>query len=142
MPIAVHALPVALAEGAERTWDDDEGGAPLRCCLRDSRPGERVALVSVVPSGPRGAYAETGPVFLHADGCAGPGSSEYPRDWLSRRQVLRAYDEGGTIIGGELVEAGEDHVAAAERLLADPAVAFLHTRNVVHGCYMLTVRRS
>jgi len=55
MPITVHALPVALADGAERTWDDDEGGAPLRCCLRDSRPGERVALVSVTPPGPRGA---------------------------------------------------------------------------------------
>lgn len=69
MPITVHALPVALADDAERTWDDDESGAPLRCCLRDSRPGERVALVSVAPPGPRGAYAETGPVSTHADGC-------------------------------------------------------------------------
>lgn len=142
MPIAVHALPAVLADGAERIWDDAEGGAPLRCCLRDSRPGERVALVSVAPPGPRGAYAEIGPVFLHAHGCAGPSSEDYPPDWLLRRQVLRAYNEGGSIIGGDLVEAGADHVAAAERLFADPTVAFLHTRNVVHGCYMLTIRRS
>lgn len=86
--------------------------------------------------------AETGPVFLHADGCAGPGSVEYPQDWSLRRQVPRAYDEGGAISGGDVVEAGDDHVAAAERLLADPAVAFIHTRNVVPGCYMLTIQRS
>ena len=142
MPITVRALPVALSEGAERIWLDTEGGAPLRCCLRDSRPGERVALVSVTPPGPRGPCAETGPVFLHADSCTGPSSEEYPPDWMLRRQVLRSYDEGGSIIGGTLVEAGDDHVAAAERLLADPSVAFLQTRNVVHGCYMLTIRRS
>ncbi|MGW2715123.1 DUF1203 domain-containing protein, partial [Streptomyces sp. NPDC001356] len=28
---------------------DEEGGAPLRCCLRHSVPGERIALVSYAP---------------------------------------------------------------------------------------------
>lgn len=84
--------------------------AALRCTVAcgDSHPGERVALVSVAPPGPGGAYAETGPVFLHAGGCPGPCSWEYPQDWLLRPQVLRAYDDGGAIIGGELVGAGED----------------------------------
>ena len=30
-------------------FTDDEGGAPLRCCLRRSEPGERIALVSYAP---------------------------------------------------------------------------------------------
>ncbi len=28
---------------------DAEGGAPLRCCLRPSQPGEQIALVSYAP---------------------------------------------------------------------------------------------
>jgi hypothetical protein len=133
-------LSAALAASATRVWTDDAGGAPLRCCLRDSRPGERVALVAVTPEGPRGAYRETGPVFVHAEGCAGPQSHGYPDDWRRRTQVFRAYDHRGAIIGGEVVPAGTGQEEVAARLLANQDVAFLQTRNVVHGCYMLTIR--
>ena len=37
---------------------------------------------------------------------------------------------------------GSGQEEAAARLLADPDVAFLQTRNVVFGCYMLTIRRN
>jgi len=134
-------LPAALAAHATRTWLDEESGAPLRCCLRDSRPGERVALVAATPPGPEGAYRETGPVFLHADGCADPTDAGYPHDWRRRTQVFRAYDRSGAIVGGEVVRPGSGQEEAAARLLADPDVAFLQTRNVVFGCYMLTIRR-
>ena len=142
MPITIDALPVSLAQSAVRVWVDEEGGAPLRCCLRDSCRGERVALVSVTPPGPVGAYQESGPVFMHADGCGGANSRTYPDDFRRRPQVFRAYDARGSIMGGELADAGNDQEAVAERLLADPAVAFLHTRNVIHGCYMLMIRRA
>jgi len=61
---------------------------------------------------------------------------------VADHQVFRAYNARGSIMGGELVDAGNDQEAVAERLLADPAVAFLHTRNVIHGCYMLMIRRA
>ncbi|HZG89796.1 MAG TPA: DUF1203 domain-containing protein, partial [Pseudonocardia sp.] len=120
----------------------DLHGVPLRCCLRDSRVGERVALVAVVPPGPRGAYRETGPVFVHADDCGGPGHRAYPEDWRRRTQVFRAYDAEGRIVGGSVVPAGDGQERAAAELLADPAVAFLHTRNVVHGCYLAMIERA
>lgn len=142
MLLTVTPLPASLAAAATRTWIDDEGGAALRCCLRDSLPGERVALVSVTPPGPFGAYAERGPVFLHADGCAGPGSAGYPEEWRSRPQVFRAYNAAGAIVGGEVVPPANGQEAAAERLLDRPDVEFLHTRNIVYGCYMLTLRRG
>jgi hypothetical protein len=129
-----------VATSATKTWTDDEGGAPLRCCLRDSQPGERIALVAATPDGPQGAYRETGPVFVHADGCSGPESAGYPEDWRRRTQVFRAYDHTGAIIGGEVVQPGTGQEEVAARLLAEPDVAFLQTRNVVHGCYMLTIR--
>jgi Protein of unknown function (DUF1203) len=121
---------------------DREGGAPLRCCLRDSLPGERIALVAVTPDGPRGAYRETGPVFVHADPCPGPREPGYPEDWRRRTQVFRAYDATGSIVGGAVVPSGQGQEEAARELLRDPSVAFLQTRNVVFGCYMLTIRRG
>lgn len=140
MTFTVIPLPASLADHADVVRVDAEGGAPLRCCLRDSRPGERIALVLVTPPGPTGAYAESGPVYLHADGCDGPADSGYPEEFRARPQVFRAYGHDGTILGGELVRPGDDQDAVAERLLADEAVAFVQTRNVVHGCYMLTLR--
>ena len=47
----------------------------------------------------------------------------------------------GSIVGGHVVSAGTGQEEAAARLFADPDVAFLQTRNVIHGCYMLTIRR-
>ena len=135
-------LPAACAADAALTFVDEDGGRPLRCCLRDSRPGEHIALVSVTPNGPQGAYRETGPVFLHADGCAGPADRGYPEEFRRRTQVFRAYDAAGAIVGGTVVQPGTGQEEAAARLLADPEVAFLQTRNVVHGCYMLTIRRN
>ena len=136
-------LPAALAAAATRTFVDQDGGAPLRCCLRDSRAGERIALVAVTPDGPQGAYRETGPVFLHADGCSGPSDhASYPEEFRRRTQVFRAYGHDGAIVGGSVVPPGRGQEAAAAELLADPTIAFLQTRNVVHGCYMLTIRRA
>jgi hypothetical protein len=135
-------LPAALSSGATRTWIDEEGGRPLRCCLRDSRPGERIALVAVTPEGPQGAYRETGPVFLHADGCAGPSDTGYPEQFRRRTQVFRAYDRSGVIVGGTVVQPGTGQEEAAASLLADPDVAFVQTRNLIFGCYMLTIRRE
>ena len=135
-------LPASLAADATRIFTDDEGGAPLRCCLRDSRPGERIALVAVTPRGPQGAYRETGPVFLHADGCAGPTETGYPEEFRRRTQVFRAYNHVGVIVGGEVVRPGTGQEEVAARLLADADVAFVQTRNVVFGCYMLTITRS
>ena len=142
MTLTVSPLPPELAATADRTFVDGSGGTPLRCCLRDSRVGERLALVSVVPPGPVGAYAEHGPVFLHADACPGPAVDGYPEDFRVRDQVLRAYGRNGTIVGGRVVRARSDHMAAAAELLTDPGVAFVQTRNVVHGCYMLTLTRG
>jgi hypothetical protein len=143
LPLVFEPLPrIPLGRGV-RVRVDEEGGAPLRCCLRDSRPGERIALVAVTPEGPRGPYQETGPVFVHADPCPGPRDPGYPEDFRRRPQVFRAYDWAGSIVGGTVVPAGRTgQEEAARRLLDDPRVAFVQTRNVVFGCYMLTIRRA
>ena len=126
---------------------DEEGGAPLRCCLRRSAPGERIALVSYAPlrrwaaeTGVEpGAYDERGPVFVHAEECGGPAAgSGYP--FAGAHRVLRRYSAEGHILGGELVDALDDE--AFDRAFVDPAVVLVHVRAVEYGCFFFEVRRA
>ncbi|MFD8303532.1 DUF1203 domain-containing protein [Streptomyces sp. NPDC059690] len=124
---------------------DDEGGAPLRCCLRRSAPGERIALVSYAPlrrwaarTGARpGAYDEQGPVFIHAEECAGPDLDGHP--FADAHRTLRRYSAEGHILGGELVDAPDDD--AFRKAFDDPAVALVHVRAVEYGCFLYEVGR-
>jgi hypothetical protein len=122
---------------------DTEGGTPLRCCLRESDPGEQMLLISYTPPGTRGAYVERGPVFIHAEPCAGYLTpSRYPPGLSHRLQVVRAYDRDGRIASGVVVNDGEHAVTAIRELLARPNVSLVHMRNVGHGCYNFAVRRD
>ncbi|MEU6252289.1 DUF1203 domain-containing protein [Streptomyces sp. NPDC047043] len=125
---------------------DDEGGAPLRCCLRRTEPGERIALVSYAPlrrwaaetGAEPGAYDEQGPVFIHAEECPGPDGDGYPFDKAHR--TVRRYSADGRILGGELVDAPDD--AAFRNAFDDPSVALVHVRAVEYGCFLYEVRRG
>ncbi|OIJ90262.1 DUF1203 domain-containing protein [Streptomyces colonosanans] len=127
-------------------FTDREGGAPLRCCLRRSAPGERIALVSYAPlrrwaartGAALGAYDEQGPVFLHADECEGPDLRGHP--FSNAHRTVRRYSREGHILGGRLVE--EDFEAAFAEAFADPAVTLVHVRAVEYGCFLYEVRRD
>ena len=120
-----------------------DGGAPLRCCLREARAGERLLLIAYGPPGPAGAYAERGPVFIHAERCAGyPTPGQYPPGLAGRQQVVRAYDAQGRIADGVLAADGRQAAKITAELLARPEVEFVHLRNVGYGCYNFAVRAS
>ncbi|WP_406862477.1 DUF1203 domain-containing protein [Streptomyces sp. HUAS MG47] len=162
------ALPIPPATLAELRRTDDAGrpcvpfaageetaGSPLRCCLRGARAGERIALVSYAPlrrwaaeTGARpGAYDEQGPVFVHAEGCAGPAArpDSYPFDRSGALRTLRRYDAGGRIVGGRLLEIpqepGEGFDKALAEAFAEPDVVLVHVRAVEYGCFQFEVRR-
>jgi hypothetical protein len=120
---------------------DAGGGNPLRCCLRETRPGEHVVPIAYTPPGTAGPYAERGPVFIHASRCDGystPG--QYPPELSHRQQVVRAYDAGGRIADGVLVSDGHQAEAVIRGLLSRPDIALVHLRNVGYGCYNFSVR--
>ena len=123
------------------TTNHEQGGAPLRCCLQEAEVGERVALMAHRPSPVPGAYAEVGPVFVHAGPCAGWTRTGYPSAFRWRRQLLRAYDREGRQVDNVLAEPGEAE-ACIESLLDRPEVAFVHSRNPMAGCFMFTVERT
>lgn len=123
------------------TVQDDEGGRPLRCCLQEASVGARVALIAYRPAAIGGAYAEVGPIFIHADRCPGYDThGEYPPGFRHRQQLLRAYDADGSAVANHITE-GSDAEAAITGLFGRSDVAFLHSRNVLAGCYMFAVSR-
>ena len=145
-------VPEELLTRVRRTGRDDfgnriepqvrEAGLPLRCCLRLSRDGERLLLIAHRPADVGGPYAEVGPVFVHAEDCGGyPGSSTFPPEFRDRLAVLRPYDARGLMLDGRLAQPGQSEQLVHE-LLGDPAVAYVHVRNVVAGCWNFTVRRA
>ncbi|MDX3237246.1 DUF1203 domain-containing protein [Streptomyces sp. ME03-5709C] len=164
----VRALDPAVARQLRATDDaglvprpepDPDGGAPLRCCLRHSTPGELLVLAAYAPlrrwaaatGADPGPYAETGPVFLHAaaEDCPGPPEqSGYPAALHGERRVFRCYDAGGRILGGRLVQLTADEVAAgaADAVLAarfaDPRVDLVHVRAVEYGCFLFEAVRT
>jgi hypothetical protein len=153
-PLVFEAIPQTelrqiRAAGADEAGNrltvraDTDGGSPLRCCLRESAPGERILLIAYTPPGTRGAYAERGPVFIHAQPCDGYLTPDrYPPALSHRQQVVRAYDTDGQIAVGVLVSDGEHAMTVIGELLARPDVALVHLRNVGHGCYNFAVRRG
>ncbi|WP_330457868.1 DUF1203 domain-containing protein [Streptomyces sp. NBC_00820] len=132
-------------------FTDEEGGSPLRCCLRHSTPGEVIALVSYAPLRRRaaetgtdpGAYDEQGPVFVHAGECTGPDGHGLP--FTNAHRTVRRYSADGRILGGRLVEdpAGSQSAFADafSEAFADPEVALVHVRAVEYGCFLYEVRR-
>ncbi|MFD9486936.1 DUF1203 domain-containing protein [Streptomyces sp. NPDC059991] len=159
-----HAIPPAALEELRATDDaghpcvpftDEEGGAPLRCCLRPSEPGERIALVSYAPLrrwaaetwAKPGAYDEQGPVFICAR-CDGPGRGVegYPFARAGALRTVRRYDAEGRIVGGRMLSVPEDATSGYEEAFAeafaDPEVVLVHVRALEYGCFLYEVRRA
>jgi Protein of unknown function (DUF1203) len=97
----VVPLPTDVAETARRTAQagardhahvtaDSPAGFPCRHCLRWARPGEQLVLFPYASIPPGRPYAETGPIFIHAQPCPRyEGNGEYPADFRNGR-VIRA----------------------------------------------------
>ena len=150
----VEALPSEeLARIRSRGTDDfgnpltitvvgDAGGTPLRCCLREARRGERVTLIAYQPARIGGPYAEVGPVFIHADTCDGYAESEcYPEGFRHRQQLLRAYSPDGRIVDAAIATNGDEAEAVCATFFERQEIAYIHSRNVLWGCYMFAIRR-
>ncbi|WDV51709.1 DUF1203 domain-containing protein [Streptomyces coeruleorubidus] len=152
-PIAPRVLKeLRTTDDAGRPMDpvtDTEGGAPLRCCLGRSGPGDRIALVSYAPlrrwaaekGVDPGAYDEVGPVFIHADDCPGP-DADAGIPFTNAHRTVRRYSAEGRIVGGRLVEESAGFEQAFMEAFDDPAVALVHVRAVEYGCFLYEVRRD
>ena len=117
-----------------------DGSYPCRHCLRWARSGEALILFPFASIEQGKPYAETGPIFVHAENCKRyRATDEFPRDFREGRSI-RGYDAAENMIAGEVVN-GSGPEAVVERLLADPQIAFIQVRSASRGCYTFGIER-
>ncbi|KNX37514.1 DUF1203 domain-containing protein [Luteipulveratus halotolerans] len=126
-----------------QAYDSDET-FPLRCCLRQSRTGEEIALISYAPLAGRSPWAERGPVFIHLRPCDGYADEGLPADHRHGARVLRSYRHDGTMDydGIVVTEPGDDLEPVLADLLTDPRRHEVHVRSVTAQCFTYRVTRS
>lgn len=115
---------------------------PCRSCLRTFREGEERRLLFTYDAfGGKESYPSPGPVFLHEDDCVAFAGDGFPEDLRRIPMTLEGYGPGRWPVTREVVENGEAE-EPIRRLLANPAVSFVHIRNSEAGCYIARVVRA
>ena len=119
-----------------------EGWEPLRCCLAFPNAGDRIALIAYTPFEQSSPWAETGPVYVHPDACAGYRSPErLPDRMRTGPKILRTYRADATLDYDHitLVPAGVDLEPTLRDLLALDDVSTVHVRAVLSQCFAFAV---
>ena len=145
---AVRALqaggPDAYGHVAERSISDG-AGVPCRHCLRTVGKGEAYLILAYRPFPALQPYAETGPIFLHADPCLrAPETDVVPAILQATpRYILRGYGPDDRIVydTGSVVPTHEICTRAHE-LLQRREIAYLHIRSASNNCYQVRVDRA
>ncbi len=141
----VLAAGVDHAGNTIETVTDHDGGWQLRCCLADSVPGDEIAFIAFSPFEWNGPFRETGPIVVHARGCAATWQTErLPEDFDQRPMTLRPYNREHRILY-DLVEPVPAAVGLDGRvrtLLQQPDVAEVYGRNPQGGCFAFVARRA
>jgi Protein of unknown function (DUF1203) len=121
------------------------GGEPLRCCLSRAPADEPVMLISYSPFTERSPWAETGPVYVHAETCGGYQDADaLPADLRTGPRVLKTYDAHGGLDYADITVIGEgrDIEAPLLDLLSRPTVAAVHVRALAAQCFTYVVTRT
>jgi len=151
--LTVHAIDPARLDAVRAAGIDEFGnpftsydasgqGEPLRCCLRFARPGERIALVSWAPFTEVSPWREVGPVYVHADRCAGFAGPGLPPELDRGPRLLRTYHADGSMdYAHNTLTDDEDLAPVIETLIAEPGVATVHVRTVLPQCFLYAVTR-
>ncbi|WP_029042277.1 DUF1203 domain-containing protein [Cucumibacter marinus] len=115
---------------------------PCRHCLGYVEPGEDALILGYRPFESLQPYAETGPIFLHAELCVAYDREAGlpPRTLHADLVLLKGYSRRDRIVYGlgALVPPSEIETRATV-MLADPRVAYVHMRSATNNCFTLRI---
>lgn len=147
------AMPTSLARHYQAGGADANGqtpevhvsdgdGVPCRHCLQNVDSGDRYLILSHRPFPAPQPYAETGPIFLHADACERYlETEEMPQMFRDTSDyILRGYSCQDRIIYGTggVVRTADIADRAAELLNRDD-VAYVHMRSARNNCFQCRI---
>jgi hypothetical protein len=119
-----------------------EGGYPCRVSLVDAEPGEELILANYQHQPAATPFRASHAVYVRAGAeQARPAPGEVPALLRKRILSLRGFDETGMMIAADLAD-GREVEPLIDRLLADPAIAYLHAHYAKQGCYAARIDRA
>jgi hypothetical protein len=147
------AMPTTLARHYQAGGPDANGqtpevqisdgdGVPCRHCLQNVKAGDKYLVLSHRPFPAPQPYAETGPIFLHADECERYEEvAEMPEMFReSRDYILRGYScQDRIVYGTGGVIKTKDIPDRAEELLKRDDVAYVHMRSARNNCFQCRI---
>ncbi|WP_342585915.1 DUF1203 domain-containing protein [Xaviernesmea rhizosphaerae] len=122
-----------------------ESGLPCRHCLRPIAAGTPYLTLAYRPFYGLHPYAETGPVFLHAELCAryDDGATLPPVLLASPDYLVKAYGKDERIVYGTgRITASADIADHVDTLLQRPDIAFVDIRSARNNCLLCRVVRA
>ena len=128
--------------GVIRYRVDKTPGFPDRVSMRDVEIGETVLLLNHVCRPNETPYRASHAIFVKegADEVY-DRVDEVPDVMRIRPLSLRAYDGRHMMIDADIAE-GDGVEALIRRMLANPAVAYIHAHNAKRGCYSGRIERA
>lgn len=120
------------------------GTLPCRVCLGHIKDGETALLLSYRPFPELQPFAETGPIFIHAESCSHDEShGMLPAMLESPDYIIRGYSHDNRIVYGTgAVTPTEEIAQRAEDLLARDDIAYVHVRSARNNCYQCRIDRA
>ena len=128
--------------GVIRCIVDRNPGYPDRIEMRDAEPGETMLLLNHACQPAGTPYRATHAIFVR-EGASKTydATGEVPAVMRIRLLSLRAYDRHDMMLDADVVD-GAKAEGVIERLLADPAVSYIHAHNAKRGCYSSRIDRA
>lgn len=138
-----HGAPDAYGRTPEQEISDGVG-VPCRHCLKNVDAGEPYLILAYRPFPELQPYAETGPIFIHAEECARAAETDVAPEMLaSSDYIVRGYSPDDRIVYGTgSVVSTENIPAWAEALFARGDVAYVHVRSARNNCYQCRIDRG
>jgi hypothetical protein len=154
MTIQFKALPTEPVRALQRGGPDayghtpelkisDGDGMPCRHCLKNMAAGQGYLVLAYRPFPKLQPYAETGPIFLHAQECERAVAGDMlPEILESPDYIVRGYDRDDRIVyGSGGVIQTEAIPARAEILFGRGDIAYVHVRSARNNCYQCRIDR-
>ena len=155
MSIQFKALPTEAVRGLQNGGPDaygrvperqisDGDGVPCRHCLKNIAAGDPYLVLAYRPFSALQPYAETGPIFLHAEECERGGDNAAVPEMLdSSDYIVRGYGADDRIVYGTGGVIATDGIANRARTLFERNdVAYVHVRSARNNCYQCRIERG
>jgi hypothetical protein len=131
-----------LARRGVRRLVADRPRLPDRIEVRDVEPGETLLLLNYTHQPADTPYHASHAIFVREGATTPYEAVDAVPDALRTRTIsLRAFDDRGDMVDAELVD-GREIEPAVDRLLSNPAVAYIQAHYALRGCYAARIERA